>query len=177
MTVLSRFLMLSGQKLFKPNGLDKVVPKNGIIRYMSEERTMKIIASDWQWAKLKDWLHFYFFLGVIPALSIMFCANVFIGPATLEPIPEGYVPKRWEYYRSPITRFLVKYVSPNRQQEYEKYICVCVHAFEKKRLKDLECVIKNYIKEHQDYPAYSYRRSTSAIDIKRYRKMIEAVEK
>ncbi|XP_043264751.1 NADH dehydrogenase [ubiquinone] 1 beta subcomplex subunit 5, mitochondrial [Colletes gigas] len=176
MTVLSRFLMFSGPKLFKPNGLEKVVPKNGIIRCMSEEHTMKITPSEWQWTKLKDWLHFYFFLGAIPALSIMFYANVFIGPATLEPIPEGYDPKPWEYFRSPITRFMVKYFTPNRQQEYEKYICVCVQAFEKKRMKDLEVQVKQYIDERQDYPSYSYRRSTGSLDLKRYREMIESHE-
>lgn len=66
---------------------------------MSEHRTMPIIASRWQWHKTKDWIHFYFFVGAIPIALIIFYANVFIGPATLEEIPEGYTPQRWEYYR------------------------------------------------------------------------------
>lgn len=66
---------------------------------MSEHRVMEVTASRWQWHKTKDWLHFYTFMGIIPAGLLIFYCNVFIGPATLEPIPEGYIPKQWEYYR------------------------------------------------------------------------------
>lgn len=65
---------------------------------MSAHRTMEITASRWQWHKTKDWMHFYFFVGAIPAGLIIFFTNVFIGPAQLEPIPDGYIPKQWEYY-------------------------------------------------------------------------------
>lgn len=58
-----------------------------------------IQASRWQWHKTKDLCHFYFLVGAIPLGIITFCTNVFVGPATLKPIPEGYEPKYWEYYR------------------------------------------------------------------------------
>ena len=38
-------------------------------------------------------------VGAIPATAIIFYSNVFIGPATLTPIPEDYEPKHWEYYK------------------------------------------------------------------------------
>lgn len=60
---------------------------------------MSMIPTRWQWHKTKDLLHFYFFVGAIPVAIVIFCANVFIGPATLEPIPDDYEPKHWEYYR------------------------------------------------------------------------------
>ena len=58
-----------------------------------------IQASKWQWHKTKDLFHFYFLIGAIPLSIVAFLANVFVGPATLTEIPEGYVPKYWEYYK------------------------------------------------------------------------------
>lgn len=55
--------------------------------------------SRFQWHKFKDLLHFYAMLGILPLGAIAFYVNVFIGPATLAEIPEGYVPKHWEYHR------------------------------------------------------------------------------
>lgn len=60
---------------------------------------MEIKPSRFQWHKTKDWFHFYFLLGAIPVGTTIFLVNVFIGPATLEQIPEGYVPKEWEYHQ------------------------------------------------------------------------------
>lgn len=71
----------------------------GQIRCMSGPRTMPIKPSNFQWHKTKDWFHFYFLLGAIPVCTTIFLINVFIGPATLEEIPEGYIPKEWEYHQ------------------------------------------------------------------------------
>ena len=60
---------------------------------------MVITASRWQWHVTKDLFHFYFMVGAIPLGIITFLANIYVGPATLTPIPEGYEPKYWEYYR------------------------------------------------------------------------------
>lgn len=67
-------------------------------RSMSEHRTFPLVPSRFQWGKFKDLLHFYTLLGIIPVGAVLFYTNVFIGPATLSEIPEGYVPKHWEYY-------------------------------------------------------------------------------
>lgn len=66
---------------------------------MSDHRTFPLGPSRWQWNKFKDHAHFYVMLGVIPCALIITYANVFIGPATLSEIPEGYEPKYWEYYK------------------------------------------------------------------------------
>lgn len=70
-------------------------------RYMAggHHRTIPYVPSRWQWNKFKDYLHFYVMLGAIPLSLITLYVNVFIGPATLSEIPEGYVPKHWEYFR------------------------------------------------------------------------------
>lgn len=59
--------------------------------------TFIIEASRWQWHKTKDMFHLYFMVAAIPMSIIIFCSNIFVGPATLTPIPEGYVPEHWEY--------------------------------------------------------------------------------
>lgn len=66
---------------------------------MSDHRTFDLQSSRLLYQKFKDLVHFYTMLGVIPlTLTVVFC-NTFIGPATLSEIPEGYVPKYWEYHR------------------------------------------------------------------------------
>jgi NADH dehydrogenase (ubiquinone) 1 beta subcomplex subunit 5 len=60
---------------------------------------MVIIPSRYQWQKYKDLFHFYFMLGALPLLALVFYVNVFIGPATLAEIPEGTKPNYWEYER------------------------------------------------------------------------------
>ncbi|XP_003702932.1 NADH dehydrogenase (ubiquinone) SGDH subunit [Megachile rotundata] len=182
MAVFSRLLFGNNQKLLQTNGLlTKLLNKNspllnkqtGSLRCMSEHRTIPIHASRWQWHKTKDWIHFYFFVGAIPVALIIFYANVFIGPATLEEIPEDYVPQRWEYFRSPITRFLARYVFPNPQQEYEKLLAYLEITDAKRRLRLLHNQFIDNIKDHQDYPAYSYHRAMKFTYIKEYRKMMD----
>ncbi|RZC36288.1 NDUF B5 domain containing protein [Asbolus verrucosus] len=131
--------------------------KVALWRPMSEHRTFPMQPSRWQWNKFKDWFHFYVMLGVIPLGLITVCANVFIGPATLSEIPEGYTPKYWEYYRSPITRFIARYFLNDPQQDYEKYLCYLFLEKEKMQLRKLEKEIKKKMAERHDYQAYYYR--------------------
>lgn len=61
--------------------------------------TMKIRPSRWSWNRFKDLLHLYFLLGIIPLTVFTTCLNIFVGPAKLVDIPEGYVPEEHEYYQ------------------------------------------------------------------------------
>lgn len=71
-----------------------------VVRSMSGHgNNMRIEVSRWQWHKFKDLLHFYTMLGVIPATLIVFLTNIYIGPAKLAEIPEGYTPEHWEYHK------------------------------------------------------------------------------
>lgn len=70
-------------------------------RLMSDHgpRLFNLTPSRFQWHKFKDSLHFFVMIGAIPAGAVVFLVNIFIGPATLTPIPEGYTPKYWEYHK------------------------------------------------------------------------------
>ncbi|CAG9838063.1 unnamed protein product [Diabrotica balteata] len=126
-------------------------------RLMSDHRVFPMQPSRWQWIKFKDYFHYYVMLGVIPATLAITYANVFIGPSTLSEIPEGYTPKFYEYHRSPVTRFLAKYICTDPQQEYEKYLAYIFMEHEKMRLRKLEKEVKHKMAERNDYQAYYYR--------------------
>ncbi|CAL8110484.1 unnamed protein product [Orchesella dallaii] len=115
---------------------------------------MQIIPTRFQWHKFKDLLHFYIFLGAIPLSAVVFYANVFIGPATLCEIPEGYVPKDYECFKHPITRFFVKHFITSMQETYERnmhYICMME---EKRRMRLLSWRVEKLMRDRGDYPNY-----------------------
>lgn len=123
---------------------------------MSEHRVMNIKPTSWQWEKTKDLLHFYFMLGAIPSLAIIFYVYVFVGPATLEPIPQGYNPKPWEYYRNPITRFFVRYIHTLPQQDYEKYLHVMYIEKKCMEARKLEKRVRDLVDARRDYRYFYY---------------------
>ncbi|CAG9112167.1 unnamed protein product [Plutella xylostella] len=120
-------------------------------------KSFVIQPSRWQYHKFKDMFHYYVMVGLIPISAIIFYTNVFIGPAQLTPIPEGYVPKHWEYYRNPITRFIARYIHPSPQQEYEKFMHYIDEEAQRAKLRALEKEILAKMGERQDYQAYYYR--------------------
>uniref|UniRef100_A0A2P2HVP3 NADH dehydrogenase [ubiquinone] 1 beta subcomplex subunit 5, mitochondrial n=2 Tax=Hirondellea gigas TaxID=1518452 RepID=A0A2P2HVP3_9CRUS len=126
-------------------------------RRMSGHETMIITPSRWQWHKFKDMFHFYLMLGAIPLALTSFFVNVKVGPATLTQIPEGYVPKDWEYHSHPITRFIVKYRYKNYQEMYERKLHVLHVEDEKRQMRLLETKIKKVIADREDVQGYSYR--------------------
>lgn len=71
-------------------------------------RLMNIKPSRFQWNKFKDLLHFYTLVGAIPVCLIILCTNVFVGPATLTPVPEGYQPNHWEYFKVILNKYCGK---------------------------------------------------------------------
>ncbi|KAB0802727.1 hypothetical protein PPYR_04913 [Photinus pyralis] len=141
----------------RPILLQQIRTSNAVNRCMSDHRVFPYQPSRWQWNKFKDYAHFYILLGVIPLTLITVGANIFIGPATLSEIPEGYEPKHWEYHRSPISRFMAKYILTNPQQDYEKFLHHLYEENEKRILRKLEKEVKEKMKERNDYQAYYYQ--------------------
>lgn len=48
---------------------------------------------------LQDMIHLYGIIGLAPWVIALVYTGIFIGPATLTPVPEGYVPEEYEYHR------------------------------------------------------------------------------
>jgi NADH dehydrogenase (ubiquinone) 1 beta subcomplex subunit 5 len=120
-------------------------------------KTMVITPSRWQWHKFKDMLHFYVMLGAIPLGLLTLYVNIFIGPATLKPIPEGHIPDENEYHRHPITRFIAKYMVYPYQELYERKMHVLYAEDEIAQMRLLERKIKNLVRDRVDVQGYSYR--------------------
>ena len=57
--------------------------------------------------QFRELLFFYFTICATPFLALSAYTNMFIGPAKLKPIPEGYEPKPEEYEHHPITRYVL----------------------------------------------------------------------
>ncbi|GAB0100867.1 NADH dehydrogenase [Sergentomyia squamirostris] len=148
---LVSFLATQSSKKFTQNVIQQRLMSGG------HDKTMFITPSRFQWHKFKDLFHFYVMLGLIPILGIVFYTNVFIGPATLTPIPEGYQPQQWEYYKHPISRFISRNLHTTPQQEYEKY---CHHIYEenqRRQIRAVEARVKALMQERSDYQAWYYR--------------------
>ncbi|XP_075161305.1 NADH dehydrogenase (ubiquinone) SGDH subunit [Haematobia irritans] len=118
---------------------------------------MIVQPSRFQWNKFKDLLHFYVMLGVLPITALVMYSNIFIGPAQLQEIPEGYEPKHWEYHKHPISRFIARYILTSPQQEYEKSMHHLFEEDEKAKIRKLEEQIRAKMSERNDYKAYYYR--------------------
>ncbi|XP_059490092.1 NADH dehydrogenase [ubiquinone] 1 beta subcomplex subunit 5, mitochondrial [Neocloeon triangulifer] len=163
------------RRLLGPNTTSDL--RNGITQQIrcggGHHREFFITPSRFQWKKFKDLFHFYVLIGAIPIGLTIFYTNVFIGPATLTPIPEGYTPKYWEYYRHPITRFFSRYILSNPQMEYERTMNTIYEEEERRQLYLLEKKVKQLMGERRDYQAYYYSPNTA---IKYYRKMREVKE-
>ncbi|XP_025423007.1 NADH dehydrogenase [ubiquinone] 1 beta subcomplex subunit 5, mitochondrial [Sipha flava] len=127
------------------------------VRNMSGHNIMSIKETKWQSKKFRDLIHYYVLVGVIPLTLLITYVNVFIGPAKLAPIPDGYRPKHWEYYKHPITRWMARYIYPSPQQQYEKYLHQLYEEDEKFKVRMLANKINDMMKDRSDYKSFYYR--------------------
>jgi len=149
-STITKCLSLKKTKAIKTTAL---VPA----RNMSGHHLMNIKETRWQWTKFKDLIHYYVLVGVIPLTLLVTYINVFVGPAKLAPIPEGYRPKHWEYYQHPITRWMARYIYASPQQQYEKYLHSLYEEDEKFKIRMVANKINDMMKEKSDYKSFYYR--------------------
>ncbi|XP_022913362.2 NADH dehydrogenase [ubiquinone] 1 beta subcomplex subunit 5, mitochondrial-like [Onthophagus taurus] len=125
--------------------------------YMSSHNLFPHGPSRFQWKKFKDLMNMYLLISIIPLGGLITYCHIYIGPATLSEIPEDYVPKCWEYYKHPITRFIARYLVTDPQEDYEKYLHHIFEEDEKRRLRALESQIIFSLRDNLDYKSYYYR--------------------
>ncbi|XP_033642274.1 NADH dehydrogenase [ubiquinone] 1 beta subcomplex subunit 5, mitochondrial-like [Asterias rubens] len=99
---------------------------------------------------------YYFLLTGVPCVIGITCINVFVGPAQLAEIPEGYTPKEFEYHKHPITRFITKYFVNTPQQEYEKMAHYLDIEKEKIGARKAEKTVRRLMRERGDGHWYYY---------------------
>jgi NADH dehydrogenase (ubiquinone) 1 beta subcomplex subunit 5 len=108
---------------------------------------MPLVPSSFEWRKFKDHMNFYFMLGIIPIAGIIGATNLFIGQHELADIPEGYEPKHWEYYKSPISRFIARYLLDSPEKWYERHMHFVAIEKDKILMRKLERKIELLVGE------------------------------
>lgn len=106
--------ILGNRQQFNINQLNRL-PKR-----WSGHNAMRIEPSNYAWKHMKDRVHFFTIIGIVPVSVISAIVGIRANPELRE-IPEGYEPRHWEYYRHPITRFMAKYffTAPDLDDECE----------------------------------------------------------
>jgi len=120
--------------------------------------------SRWAYDRIKDDIHFYFFVAAIPLGIFHLYMSITVGEAKLTAIPEGYKPKEWEYYKNPISRLMVKYCKPwTLQQEYEMNLHGLWETIKVSEMVALKLEVQRQQAIHGDYKGWYHRE-----DIARY---------
>merc|ERR1712012_1469632 len=103
-TLFSRFV--SGQILrgSKQRLLSTTKARAKLPDVQGDGSKINIVPSRWNWEIWKNNIHMHILAWFGPMGAFITHVNVTQGPAKLEPIPEGYLPKEHEYYPHPIRR-------------------------------------------------------------------------
>ncbi|KER33137.1 hypothetical protein T265_00840 [Opisthorchis viverrini] len=141
-------------------------------RNAGTKRLFEVKPSDFLNARALDTLHFYTMLGLVPCLVLVFLVNVFVGPAELTDIPEGYEPRYWEYHKHPISRFMAKYMSPHPQKVYESFLGQLEDIREQKELIFEDRWLRSSDRAHGDYRGWYFIPANPA-GVNRARKELE----
>ncbi|XP_003738022.1 NADH dehydrogenase [ubiquinone] 1 beta subcomplex subunit 5, mitochondrial [Galendromus occidentalis] len=122
----------------------------------SHDRVMEIRPTSYHWKLFFDDMHFYLCLTGIPLFVAITSINIFIGPATLSDIPPGYEPEEHEYYRSPITRFIVKHFINTPQSIYEQNMASLQMGHEEEVKKECFRKVKTLLRKRGDYREFYF---------------------
>lgn len=147
-------IFVRSSPFLKVKNTQKAVSRN--VGMLDVNRKMLVMPAKYIYNVLYDQFIFFTLLGVIPVVLTVFCANIFVGPAELKDIPEGYEPKEYEYYKGPIQRFLAKYFHTSYQETYEKSLHVVYHEQDKAEFRELERKVKKLQDKRNDYKGWYF---------------------
>jgi len=119
-------------------------------------RKMQVMPAKYYANVFYDQAHFFLFLGLAPVLFTVFCANLFVGPAELKDIPEGYEPKEHEYVQGPIQRFFAKYIVVPYHEQYEKNLSVIYDEQKRVEFWQLERKVQQLQNARNDYKGWYF---------------------
>ncbi|VDN96469.1 unnamed protein product [Rodentolepis nana] len=120
------------------------------------QKTMVVRSSIFMNEKYYDDLHFFIMLGLVPCVLGAFIINIVVGQAELVETPEDYEPRYWEYYKHPITRFIVRNFMWSPQQIYENHLAYIKRHMDSQEILKEEKWFQQSELKNLDYRGWQY---------------------